>query len=380
MPAIGNQERRLFESLRDASRYAASVVNQASTPMILRVENSLFVMHDNRIFVFESPIENTAIDRNSSTSTPEQTLILNILTTARFRALCYIYVTFRLFDVTALAAIVVLLILTGEFQMPSSSDLALISTIGLEAFYDIILNTNKYWPLQRLSVYIGLLLYVMYYVIVMYKFSSNDLSSDQYTFVIGLITLRLMAFVLEEVVDIVIDCYLHNVLLVTQKLKNANANGVEYKPPNEVTEDRSFRESLLFRVEDLWQQLRLTSCEMPPNCTYKGSFFAWGTYSVFNVRSDGYDGLQDDFFSNRSLLMALFIPSIPAFILLVCILVLVAAGAILAVIAMSFFAALVTLFHTLYHACIARLPPRQGLVHDNTLKKLLNYFAELTCI
>lgn len=163
-------------------------------------------------------------------------------------------------------------------------------------------------------------------------------------------------------------------------MKNANANGVEFKPPNEVTEDRSLRESLLFRVEDLWQQLRLTSCEMPPNCTYKGSFFAWGTYSVFDVRSDGYDGLQDDFFSNRSLLMALFIPSIPAFILLVCILVLAAAGAILAVIAMSLFAALVTLFHTLYHACIARLPPRQGFVHDNTLKKLFNYFAELTCI
>jgi len=186
------------------------------------------LLHDNRIFLFEIEKEPTADpqkkekEESGSSSSTEQNVVLNILTTPKFRALSALYINFRLIDNLVLVLIIVLSIIHGTVTSPTPRDFALFSAIGLELFYDVMLTTNKYWVLQRLSFYIGIVLYAVYFGLVIWKMQNREYDESAYdsTTIISVLSIRLSAFVFEEAVDVAIDCSLHNELVHLQNARN----------------------------------------------------------------------------------------------------------------------------------------------------------------
>jgi hypothetical protein len=272
--------------------HAVGVVNQNATPMHKIIWSNgkngrkcrVFVLHDNRIFVFLRKISDLTAPTAPLTSgdvrvdveevdytntTPEQALILNILTTPKFRVYQMMYILFYLLDNTALAVIVVLSIITGTFDMAFyigvGREIALVSAVGVEIFYDIMLNANKYWALQRVSFYIGLLLFAVYFTVVGVKKLRGDYDDDHdYWVIMGVLIFRLGAFLLEEFVDIGIDCCMHNTLAEAYHVKvpkrNSTAASVDQK-----------------------------DIKFPGGLVYEGSFLAWGFHSVYQWIEDHDD-------------------------------------------------------------------------------------------
>jgi len=209
------------------------------------------------------------VEPASVSSTPEQNLLLNLLTTPKFRALSAMYIIFRLLDNLSFLIIIVLSIENRQWTLPTPRDFALFSAIGLEIFYDVMLQVNKYWILERLSLYIGIIMYVIYATIIACKYAREDYSAEQLQLLISVVAIRFVAFILEECVDVAIDGELHNELL---NLKPADVELGQL----ETDEATSLREG---KFETYWN---LRSITMPPGVVFKGSFFAWSAYSVFD--------------------------------------------------------------------------------------------------
>jgi hypothetical protein len=343
--------------LLGGATHAVSVVNQTSTPLIMQINRLVFVLHDNRIYVFERT--DAAIlggSESSTTATPEQTVILNLLTTPFFRFLSIIYIVFRIFDNTALIAVIVISVYQNRLSMPSNSSLALMATIGLEIFYDVMLNVNKYWALQRLSFLIGIVLFVAYFIILLIKVCTHEIGQDEFKPVLAIVSARLVAFLFEELVDVAIDCCLHNAL---HDLASGTAPEKDIELGNSTTSSRGclkILKSIFCRccsaktdaerkelLEHAGTTLKCMSCSLPAGSTYKGSFFAWGTNSVYNI-SEKYtktqntlehsDILQVDRFSWCVIKTFLALPALLAvcFIVLVMVLAIIAAAIAMAIV------------------------------------------------
>jgi hypothetical protein len=210
--------------------------------VLLRAETDIHVcfLHDNRIFVFKkipsAGDENNFIVRNpnqvrdnvSIESAPEvphmedlvTNIILHMLTSPKYRLLNSMYVAFSLLDNAFLLTIIVLNILgfaqgeysvTGALSRETAYKVPVAVMIILELFYDLMHNTTKFWIFQRLSIYITICFYVMYYAAVGFLGPSAE-----YDIVLlqTLITLRLIAFALETLVDVCIDMNIHNDLIL----------------------------------------------------------------------------------------------------------------------------------------------------------------------
>lgn len=226
--------KKLVNSLKQPSwNHAFVSFNNQSSILISRPipeYNRLCLLHDNRIFAFD--LRKKTDEPSSSSSCTEQNILLNLLTTPKFRAMSAMYIIFRLMDNVFFLGIIVLTISNGRFTTLSKADYSVISAIGLEVFYDIMLQTNKYWILERLSIYIGLVLYCIYVGIVWYKHSHGDYSPHEFHLVELFILIRFIAFVLEESVDIAIDMELHDNLLQLQQIKDLTNLFTKAKPPS----------------------------------------------------------------------------------------------------------------------------------------------------
>jgi len=175
-----------------------------------------------------SPEQNTVSKEQKSSddavasSSSEQNMMLNLLTTPKYRAMSALYIIFRMCDNSTFLLIIILslmnLIAGNEPQIiwPQGTDLALLLTIGLEVFYDVLLYTHQYWFLQRLSIHIGLTLFAIYGIIVTIK----QYSPSDFTLVFRVLIVRFVAFCFEELVDIAIDGELHNDLLELSNLRS----------------------------------------------------------------------------------------------------------------------------------------------------------------
>jgi hypothetical protein len=147
----------------------------------------------------------TKLDPVSTTQERAQEAILTLLTTPKYRVLNGLYFAFRMMDNTAFLAIIVLSIMHQTWAQLTPAQLALFGTIGLELFYDVMHETSKFWFLHRLSLYIGLVLYFVYFALCV------NIGPPPEIFVV--LTARFVVFVFEEWLDIAIDMEIHNDLL-----------------------------------------------------------------------------------------------------------------------------------------------------------------------
>jgi hypothetical protein len=291
----------------------------------------LCLFHDNRIFAFEK--KQASDDASSSSS--EQNVLLDLLTTPKYRAMSAMYIIFRLLDNISLLLIFVLSIMNNGFTIPTSAEWALFSAIGLEVFYDVMLYTHKYWTLQRLSIHIGIVLYCVYAVIVAWKHSNGDYTPNELHTVIVVLSIRFFTFIIEECVDIAIDGELHNDLLKLQNRKDQETKDQETREHQETREDpeRNVEQneidtsSLLSRSKFKSYMDVSNAVKMPQDVDYKGSFFAWGSKSVFTR-----EVWTKDQFPRWLVYILCFLPFIVAFIILVLFIILCLVASLIPVI------------------------------------------------
>jgi len=158
-----------------------------------------------------------------------------------------------------------------------------------------MLQTNKYWILERLSFYIGIILYTVYTGIVIWKNSRGDYSQYDLEIVEGVLGARFIAFLLEEFVDIAIDGELHNDLSKLQKIKEdpvtekkvivkiEEENTSETEAIEHEVENKNKKVIYSGSIIELKKYMDVSNfVAMPNSVNYYGSFFAWFPYSVFN--------------------------------------------------------------------------------------------------
>lgn len=342
-------------------------VNNQNTQLLKRIRKInnvefLFLLHDTRIFVFERNAEATGAEavglgheskrkNKSSVSCKEQDLVMNILTTRGFRSLNFMYLIFRLLDNIGFVAIIVLSIYYGDFKVPDGAQLALYGTIGLEAFYNLMITINKYWNLQRLSLYIGFLLFSIYFGIVDWMYQNDDsFTYDNYVVTMWIVCIRLLSFLAEEMVDIGIDRCLHNMLVLIQRVERTNGlmhatvdRGCcldAYSRMSQWCKGNEAGELLLeentsnccctcrciccccpklcediFGLSDLaanpleeLNTLHEKNCGMPKGVSYRGSFNSWGLQSIFTWAPD--NNVDPQYFDNGWTCWLCFAPAI----------------------------------------------------------------------
>lgn len=174
--------------------------------------DDVVLLHDNRLFRISLDSDHVQPFRALEDAGPKpsaddlaQNIILRFQTSPKYRLLNALFLSFRLTDNLMLLTVAVLTVLNGKITLPDKAQIAVFSAIGVELFYDVLLMTSKFWFLERLSPYVGLGLYVMYFTI------CAVWNSPVYIWVV--LCIRLAAFLVEESVDVAIDIEMHNDLL-----------------------------------------------------------------------------------------------------------------------------------------------------------------------
>jgi len=298
--------------------------NSVLMTMYLKLPGILCLLHDNRIFAFKKQ----QIGDNLISSLDEQNLLLSLLTTAKFRIMGFLYSGYHLVDNTLFLLIIIMSILNNGLRLPTDSETALFAAIGLEGFYDVMLFTHRYWILQRLSIYIGCVLYIAYFTIVGLTSTYGDIIKDYHELVWIVLGVRFGAFILEELVDIAIDIELHNDLVKLNLEKIQKGNEGQNTAGGNVVENGGVTNDVqtLIRSERYLSRVRKylnvsTAVVLPPDVEYIGSMFAWGQQSVF----DRNVWKEDKFSRMYSIALCLF-PSIPAVIVFIPLLILCSAA------------------------------------------------------
>jgi len=287
--------------------------------MFLHTTGILYLLHDNRIFSFG---KKKTGDEFEISMVEEQNLLLNIVTTAKFRAMGFLYSGYQLLDNCLFLLIILLSIRNNNFGIPrEDEELALFVVLGLEAFYDVMLYTHRYWILQRLSIYIVIVLYCIYFWIVALLPDDlfKDITREQMYL---LLVVRFSAFVLETLVDIAIDIELHNDLIKLGKVRSLNLKRQSER------DNPYLKHELKMKDRGNWMSRYMdvsNSVIMLEDVDYRGSLFAWGMTSVFDgsERNTGFP----QFYSYCLCAM----PTIPASVAFVALLILCCTAGLLIV-------------------------------------------------
>jgi hypothetical protein len=279
--------------------------NSILLSMYFKMSGVFCLLHDNRIFAFQ---KNSSSSQPPSTLGDVQNLILNLLTTAKYRAMGFLYTGFHLANNSTFALIIVLSVRNNFFTVPTKGDIALLVVIGAELLYDVLSFTHQYWILQRLQIYVGLVLYVIYFTLLHLIGKTPKVQAKLHVTepdintAFWVLCIRFAAFILEILVDIAIDAALHNDLLRLcreedsltvengERLNGAHACDVEKQAvfSHTCTDDDEVDEgkqmiSTWSHLKEYMQLGSRNSVEIPPGIKYIGSIFAWGPYSVFNL-------------------------------------------------------------------------------------------------
>lgn len=245
------------------NRRYKSGVHQISTmtfnnqdTVLMRAETDVHVcfLHDNRIYIFKkipsngdekkfivrnpnspSDVEETGQPVDNHVETLMREIILHMVTSPKYRLLNSMYVIFSLLDSTIFTAIVVTTIIffatvNTEGNMITTEtafNIPITICIMLEIFYGILLNATHFWILRRVSIYIVLLFYLLYYGAIGLLGHAAGYSENHTHFLYVLLAIRFLAFALETLVDICVDLNIHNDLILINKplVNSPNANG-----------------------------------------------------------------------------------------------------------------------------------------------------------
>lgn len=186
------------------------------------------MMHDSRIFYFKPQTlsfdeENQLIAQDRFHDIEEarnlaleeqvnriRAMMLDILTTPKYRMLTTVYSVFRLGDNVVFISLMLCALFGFTLNNQILQSTEVFAVVAIELFYDVMEYTTKMWFLNRVAPYIGLILYSLY-SLAFYLVHVNEL-------VWGLLGIRFVFFFMENLVDYCIDVEIHYDL-VTQTVQ-----------------------------------------------------------------------------------------------------------------------------------------------------------------
>lgn len=138
-----------------------------------------------------------------------ENIILRLQTLPKYRIRNSLYLIFHLFDNFMLLSIIIVSISRAinatQLKNISEQQATVFSVFAVEIFYDIMLCMNKFWNLQRLSIWVAMWLFGIYFILLF-----QWLDDPEYDVLRILLGVRFMAFFLEELLDVTIDMDMHN--------------------------------------------------------------------------------------------------------------------------------------------------------------------------
>jgi hypothetical protein len=178
--------------------------NQNTTLMKYYDEDNkrIMLLHDNRIFFFQDTTNDYASEDWEKLFNHYSNGIQHLLTIPKYRLIEAIYTIYKLADYLLFIYLVVTGInhfITNNFHFKYY---IIFSVIIIELFYDIMGYTTRIWILNRLSVAIGIMLFVLYYLSFLY-------AKSDFTSYIAL-SIRLGIYILEVITDYCLDLEIHN--------------------------------------------------------------------------------------------------------------------------------------------------------------------------
>eukprot|EP01084_Bolivina_argentea_P080933 146568_1 len=165
-----NEQRDEFKNDQQATQPFFN--NQNTILMAVRnCSGDIMLMHETRIFYFSKINHISFASADYGQAVQHLTnLMLGILTTTKYRLLTSFYIFWRMVDYVML--IVILLILFSkesnsgknfkDFILNHVGSIAVLSVFALEMFYDVLEYVVKIWFVNRISIYIELVLFALY--------------------------------------------------------------------------------------------------------------------------------------------------------------------------------------------------------------------------
>ena len=174
-------------------------------------EYYIMVAHDTRIFYFlTTRLDLVNVATNLDVVCDDLTgVFLHLLTTAKYRILNAFYLLFQMTDRIALVSLFLNLFMAEVNLEQDYPHKELQNTVlqykwgflvlAYELFYDVMEYNVKIWILNRISIYVGILLFIAYFaVFVYYHFF-------KYPIVVILFGVRVVSFIVEQAVDYCMD-------------------------------------------------------------------------------------------------------------------------------------------------------------------------------
>eukprot|EP01084_Bolivina_argentea_P069353 126210_1 len=181
------------------------VVNQSGTLMAARNRHGhLMLMHETRIFYFYHDQNDIPDDCSYSEAvTNLTTLILNMLSTRKYRILWSMYFAWHILDYGMLGSLIITSTLFWDTADQRFEDVIwqykwIFFVFGIEAFYRSLKSFVQIWILNRVSLYIGIVLLSLYAITFTFYGFWTDL-------VQVLFCVRLIAFACADMVNFSID-------------------------------------------------------------------------------------------------------------------------------------------------------------------------------
>jgi len=182
--------------------------------------------------------------------------IQNVLTTPKYRLIQLIYMLFRLTDNLSFLTLVVSSITGFVITEFDQKYFRVFTVVGVEIFYDVMNFTTNIWSLHRLNLWIGILLYVAYYIV----FTELELPRTLWI----IYWIRLASFVAESLTDYALDLELHNDLTNSDSDSDSDTNSTVFLCCFSINKD----------LKDLKETRK----------QYIGSISAWGMASAFSKK------------------------------------------------------------------------------------------------
>jgi len=215
--------------------------NQNTVFMKVHHGNRFHFLHDNRVFIFidrdvedgeegtegkylfESQPSTRGKTGDKNTEDNIEQLLLDLLTTSKYRVMQLLYLIFRITDNVMFLSLIIsgvyrYILGHGIDQTQQEQEKAVVlvfSVVGVEVFYDVMSWTTKIWIVNRLGFYIGIMLYCCYAIA--FAFVPNV---DAVVWM--LLGIRFGAYLLESFVDYAMDLEMHNDLV---KMRDGEPQG-----------------------------------------------------------------------------------------------------------------------------------------------------------
>eukprot|EP01084_Bolivina_argentea_P278247 475268_1 len=250
--------------------------NQNTVLMVARSSRGdIMLMHETRIFYFNRKRRNPKENDLSYAEAAQHftNLILAMLTTRKYRLLTSFYLLWRVLDYGMLVALVAALFFTGDTKKFDSiiwNNIFIFLVVGLEIFYDVLEFIVKIWLLNRVSIYIGFALYILYGAAFSYPNFSGNTKNIWDPLVIWLLSLRFAAFIFEEVIDFCIDL----------ELESDFAEGTIMNLDVPYCTKNRFQENIaLMGISE-----KDCTIELAKGWEFKGSIFVWTAKNTFTCQ------------------------------------------------------------------------------------------------